>query len=140
MQNSTIIHENSIPLENKVSKIDHLYSFVVKEDNLQNHVVNIKTGSKLDYVDLSNNFKLSLLKFLDDEFEARKRRLKEIVILGILNEGNYSKIIQRLFKTLNQECPINFNRLTSKTKQPPPVICKLKSAYHVMTILQNSFK
>ncbi|CAF0998135.1 unnamed protein product, partial [Brachionus calyciflorus] len=125
-------------LDRKVSLNSNLLSLILNPEVSQTKNKVSENYEHYNLIDLNNNFKLSIIKLISDELMLREQRKKNIVIIGLPNTGNDNKLINRIFRTLNQPFPISFNRLKSNARNPV-IICQLKSDYHVRSILKSAY-
>ncbi|CAF0801175.1 unnamed protein product [Brachionus calyciflorus] len=127
-------------LENSVSEI---YSLLFPIHSPKKFTLNNShlTNSDLILNQVNSNyrsdFKIEILKILDNELNERFKRKNQVIILGLKRTDDY-KSLNIIFKSLNQPIPLKFNRLTTTNREnnyPNPLICDLKNEHHVENLL-----
>ncbi|CAF1141447.1 unnamed protein product, partial [Brachionus calyciflorus] len=142
-QSNTILN----PKDNEVSKINSVISLLFSPDQMlreNNNIIDANTKqSSVKLIELSKCLKLSILKFIEDEYQVREKRRRQVIIIGLPLRGNDKNTIDRLFRTLRQHQPKNFKRLNSNGNskhKSTPIVCEFYHENEVHKLLKNVYR
>ncbi|CAF0865905.1 unnamed protein product [Brachionus calyciflorus] len=142
-QSNTILN----PKDNEVNKINSIISLLFSPNQMlrdNNNVIDENTEqSSVKLIELSKCLKLSILKFIEDEYQVREQRRRQLIKIGLPLRGNDNNTINRLFRTLRQPSPKNFKCLNSNVNskhKSTPIVCEFYHENEVHKLLKNVYR